>query len=103
MCTESLNANDGSTSAYDSVGSRCKAHTYIKDIRGKVQFLLLSSDSRPVGPENQYNAYNVRYASVCNVNLKHKSCNLCGGTISGNRSRDQLISVASDSIIRIMQ
>ena len=53
MCTESLNANDGSTSALVSVGSRCKEHTYITDIRGKVQFLLLSSDSRPEGPENQ--------------------------------------------------
>lgn len=53
VCTESLNANDGSTSAIVSVGSRCKAHTYIKDIRGKVQFLLLSSDSRTLGSENQ--------------------------------------------------
>ena len=53
VCTESLNANDGSTSAIVSVDSRCKAHTCIKDIRGKVQFLLLSSDSRPAGPENQ--------------------------------------------------
>lgn len=98
MCTESLNANDGSTSAIVSVGSRCKAHTHITDMRGKVQFLLLSSDSRPVGPENQYNADNVRYASVCNVNLKHRACNLCRGTLSGERSKDQLICVASDSI-----
>ena len=53
MCTESLNANDGSTSDIVSVGSRCKEHTHIKDMRGKVQFLLLSSDSCPAGPENQ--------------------------------------------------
>ena len=53
MCTESLNANDGSTSVVVSVDSRCKVHTYIKDVRGKVQFLLLSSDSSPVGPENR--------------------------------------------------
>lgn len=53
VCTESLNANDGSTSVIVSVGSRCKAHTYIKDMRGKVQFLLLSSDARPASPEHQ--------------------------------------------------
>ena len=53
MCTESLNANDGSTSAIVSVGSRCKAHTCIKDMRGKVQFLLLSSDDCPASSEHQ--------------------------------------------------
>ena len=53
VCTESLNANDGSTSAIVSVGSRCKAHTYIMDMRGKVQFLLLSSDAGPSSSEHQ--------------------------------------------------
>lgn len=35
------------------MGSKCKAHTYIKDIRGKVQFLLLSSDDCPASSEHQ--------------------------------------------------